>query len=297
MRNSRSTCTSEGDFIFYSSVIFHAASLQRSDFPFQLSVFRFEFTNGCFICANLTFCGSKPSIESSISIRTSRFLRRDLCLKLRLCVCNRCIAIRNFLRNGSIDCLISSGGFSVDGRVDSRSTIISFLPNSVSNCIISRIFFSRNLAINFGLIIVVFEFVIYVSTCLCEFLIHISSISFGFQRSRVRFCIELRLCRKRSIRVCLGIHIRLIRLAVQLRRVRFICQFVVHICRIRFAIHNSFKIIQRVFCSIRFTSKGFIQFIVFQFGDVTFIRSDVRCILSNIGLIGFQIQFCICQFP
>ena len=263
MRNSRSTCTSEGDFIFYSSVIFHAASLQRSDFPFQLSVFRFEFTNGCFICANLTFCGSKPSIESSISIRTSRFLRRDLCLKLRLCVCNRCIAIRNFLRNGIIDCLISIGDFSVDGRVDSRIAIVFFLRNSGSNCSISRIFFIHDFAINFGLIIdihrlrIVCEFRIYVSTCFRN------SVSYS------------------------SIDISLIRLAVKRC---FDCRF------IHFVIHSIFKIIQRVFCSECGISNLFIQFLGIQLGDVFFIRSDVRCILNNLGRIGFVAKCCFIRF-
>ena len=152
-----------------------------SDFPFQHGVFRFEFTNGCFIGVNLTFCGSKSIIESIISIRTSRFFCRDLILKLRLCVCNRCIAIRNFLRDGIMDYLISIGDFSVDGRVDSRIAIIFFLRNSGSNCSSSRICFSRNLAINFGLIIDIrrlrigCEFRIYVISC-CRNSISYSSI-------------------------------------------------------------------------------------------------------------------------
>ena len=60
-----------------------------SDFPFQCGVSCFEVTNGCFICANLTFCGSKPSIESSISFFSCCLFCRDIMLKIRLCVCNR----------------------------------------------------------------------------------------------------------------------------------------------------------------------------------------------------------------
>ena len=56
-----------------------------SDFPFQCGVSCFEVTNVCFICANLTFCGSKPSIEISISFFSCCLFFRDLILKLRLC--------------------------------------------------------------------------------------------------------------------------------------------------------------------------------------------------------------------
>ena len=121
-----------------------------------------------------------------------------------------------------------------------------FLDNSSINCSISRSCFSRDLVINFGRRRIVYEFRIYVISCLCEFLIHISYISFGFQRSLIRF----------------------------------LCQFVVHICRIRFATHGSCKIIQ----------------LAIQLVDVRCIRSDVRCILNNLGLICFGVKCCFIRF-
>ena len=184
------------------------------------------------------------SFEFSIFLFSYCFFCLNLILQLRLCFCNRCITIRCFQPDGSI-------------------TIISFLRNSGSNCILSRIFFIRDLAINIGRRRIVCEFRFYVISCLCEFLIHISFISFAFQRSQVRF----------------------------------LCQFVGHICRIRFAIHNGCKVIQRIMCSIRGTSNVYTQFLVFQFGDVICILGDFLCILSNIGRIGFRIQFFIYQFP
>ena len=146
----------------------------RLNLALELGILRFEVGDIATVFSDFLF-------QFRIFIRTSRFFCRDLILKLRLCVCNRCIAIRNFLRNGIIDCLISIGDFSVDGRVDSRITIISFLRNSGSNCSSSRICFSRNLAINFGLIIdirrlrIVCEFRIYVISC-CRNSISYSSI-------------------------------------------------------------------------------------------------------------------------
>ena len=106
--------------------------------------------------------------EFSIFLFSYCFFCLNLILQLRLCSCNRCITIRCFQPDGSI-------------------TIISFLRNSGSNCILSLIFFIRDLAINIGRRRIVCEFRFYVSTCLCEFLIHISFISFGFQRSQIRF--------------------------------------------------------------------------------------------------------------
>ena len=63
---------------------------------------------------------------------------------------------------------------------------------------------------------------------------------------------------------------------------------------IHFVIHSIFKISQRFICSIRGNSNFFTQFIGVQPLDVFFIRSDVLCILNNLGLIGFQSQFSIC---
>ena len=214
-----------------------------SDFPFQHGVFRFEFTNGCFIGVNLTFCGSKSIIESIISIRTSRFFCRDLILKLRLCVCNRCIAIRNFLRDGIMDYLISIGDFSVDGRVDSRIAIIFFLRNSGSNCSSSRICFSRNLAINFGLIIDIrhlrigCEFRIYVISC-CRNSISYSSIDLclgicignAITRECSRF---IRLVVQRIIDLAFGVSIGN---AITCQRGRFICFVVQRIIDLAFGI-------------------------------------------------------------
>ena len=90
------------------------------------------------------------------------------------------------------------------------------------------------------------------------------SICFAIKCYRVRFCIERRLCRKRTIRVCLGIHIRLIRLAFQRR------------------------------CNCGFIS--FITQLTLQCGDISFIRGDSLCIDSNIGRIGFVAKCCFIRF-
>ena len=74
--------------------------------------------------------------------------------------------------------------------------------------------------------------------------------------------------------------------AISSKRVRFVCLAVKRCFDHRFihlVIHSIFKIIQRVFCSECGISKVFIQFLGIQLVDVIFIRSDVRCILSNIG--------------
>ena len=163
-----------------------------------------------------------------------------------------------------MDCLISLGDFSVDGVVDSRITIMSFLLNSGSNCIISRIYFIRDLAINFRRRRIGCEFRIYVSTC-CR-----NSASYS------------------------SIDIRLIRLAVKRSHVRFLCQFGVHIrlcidiCRIGFQSQfclRSFRInfLCNSSCIISYLGsvcRDFLPMIrcrSLQSCDIVFVRSDIAC--------------------
>ena len=142
-----------------------------------------------------------------------------------------------------MDYLISIGDFSVDGRVDSRIAIIFFLRNSGSNCSSSRICFSRNLAINFGLIIDIrrlrigCEFRIYVISC-CRNSISYSSIDLclgicignAITRECSRF---IRLVVQRIIDLAFGVSIGN---AITCQRGRFICFVVQRIIDLAFGI-------------------------------------------------------------
>ena len=55
------------------------------------------------------------------------------------------------------------------------------------------------------------------------------------------------------------------------------------------------RILIRLLCQFRIDI-SLIRFIVFQIGDVSFIRSDVLCILNNLGLIGFGGKCCFIRF-